>query len=424
MAVEERLWNDEPYNIVRDRFVSSREYTGYIRNLLEKTWLPVFLAPVGGAASRMLLRFFFGNKDSIEDFQGVAGKGLEILIKHTMDDFEFNIEALAEPLEESKRKNKGIIFLSTHVDAILDAALTSYVLLNEANTSTPYIAFGNNFLKYSLFADFFALNKGFPVYRDLKGREVLEEVGRLSGVIDGYTSNREHVWIANQSHRAKDGNNSTQKRVVESLYAAHRSIPLGEWLDTVILVPVTISYEFLPNDVMFTLELFKKEFYKKRGEEYANPKGWDMKTFMNGLVGQKTHVALHFGQRIRGDFDSLIELVKAIDAEIHGNYALTPPNKIANDMIALRERGNAGNNRNDVFGFHHYISDDVAKFGKRYKAATEELKAGLTSEMEMVRGAERSNIEEQAKDMFVRFYANPAINSNLYKSVNKSVKYR
>ena len=411
---EERLWNDEPFSVVRDRFVSSREYTNYVRNFLEKTQIPDFLAPVVGAASRILLRAFLGSRNSIENFQRVTGKGLEFLIKHTMDDFEFNIENLAEPLEESESEKKGIIFLSTHGDAILDAALVSYILLNEASTSTPHIAFGNTFLKYSLFADFFALNRGFPVNRELEGRKaLLEEMRRLSVVIDGYVSNGEHVWIANQSHRAKDGNNSTQKGIVRSLYDVHSGIPLSEWLDKVILVPVTISYEFSPNDVMFTLELFKKEFYKKRVEEYANPKGWDVKTFMNGLFGQKGHVALKFGQRIRGNFDSLTGIVEAIDAEIHGNYALTPPNKIANDMLSLRERRD---DKTYVFGFHHYTPDDVKKFGKRYIAAKEKLKEGIASEMEMAQGVERTSLEKRAYEMFLRFYANPAVHQLRYRT--------
>lgn len=410
MTVEEKLWNNEPFSVVRDRFVSSREYTVYFRNLLGKTWIPDFLAPLGGAVSRIFLKASFGGKNSVEDFQRVAGKGLEFLINHTMDGFDFDISSLEGPLEDSKKENKGIIFLSTHGDAILDAALTSYVLLNDAGTSTPHIAFGDNFLKHSLFADFFALNRGFPVYRDFRGRSALiEEMRRLSGVIDKYTSNGEHVWIANQSHRAKDGNNSTQKSVIGSLYAAHRGTPLHEWLDENILIPVAVSYEFSPNDVMFTLELFKKEFYKKRGEEYSNPKGWDMKTFMNGLLGQKGHVALRFGRRIQGDFDSVMDTVKALDAEFHRNYHLTPPNKVARNMLYGIAAGTEISRAGD------YTADDAAKFEKRYKSSMEKLKAGLASEMDAASEEEKIRMEKRVCEMFLRFYANPAIHQMRYR---------
>ena len=73
------------------------------------------------------------------------------------------------------------------------------------------------------------------------------------------------------------------------------------------------------------------------------------------------------GRRIKGDFDSIMDVVKALDAEIHGNYDLTPPNKIASNMLHC-DRSNTEMDT-EMFRFNNYTADDAAKFEKRYKSS-------------------------------------------------------
>lgn len=235
-------------------------------------------------------------------------------------------------------KDKNYTFMSNHRDIVLDASFLNYgFLVNGFPTSE--VAIGNNLLIYDWITDLVKLNKSVIVKRNLKLTKALEAAKQLSAYIH-YAINEKHesVWIAQREGRAKDSNDRTQEALVKMLALSGGGTTL-ENLCGINLVPVSITYEYDPNDYLkaqeFLLRRLDPEFKKTQHD--------DLLSMETGLLEPKGHIHFEVGKCINDELRSIdpktdkLELVKDVcnvmDCNIHQGYKIYPINYISYDML-------------------------------------------------------------------------------------------
>ena len=262
---------------------------------------------------------------------------------------------------------QSYLFISNHRDIILDPALLNYTLY-EHYSSTTEIAIGNNLLAAPWIEKLVKLNKSFIVHRNVQGRQSLVVSQRLSNYIrHSITGNHSSVWIAQKEGRTKDGNDKTQPSLLKMLYMSGEG-PILDELEALNIVPVSLSYEYDPCDVMKLWEL-QPEFAEVTEEE--DRKG-DIQNMIMGIQGWKGHIHFAAGTPIHSELEplrgiknkneQLQALASIIDQQIYQNYQLFPCNFIAYDRMhgqtfyADEQRYDAA----DVDEFDQYLAEREA----------------------------------------------------------------
>ncbi len=231
-------------------------------------------------------------------------------------------------------------FITNHRDIVLDSAFLNLCLIR-AGLQTSEIAIGNNLLIYSWIEDLVRLNKSFIVRRGLKGtHEALEAAKHLSEYIHYcITEKNQSVWIAQREGRAKDSSDNTQESVIKMLDYAGEGSPRERLLELNI-TPVSITYEFDPNDYLKAREFLLRE----KDPEFHKSQRDDLLSMETGLLGQKGRVNFSIGKCIN---DSLREVASPeanrtevvqkacalINNEIHRGYHIFPINFVAYDRL-------------------------------------------------------------------------------------------
>ena len=86
--------------------------------------------------------------------------------------------------------------------------------------------------------------------------------------------NNNSIWIAQKQGRSKDGNDYTDPSVIKMIHLyARKKIPVHEYLNSLNIIPISISYEKDPNDITKTNE---NQFIFTKGEKSAlvSKNGW------------------------------------------------------------------------------------------------------------------------------------------------------
>ena len=119
-----------------------------------------------------------------------------------------------------------------------------------------------------------------------------------------------------------------------------------DYFEKIKIVPVAISYEFDPTDMLKMPEVLAK----RMKEEYKKTANEDFNSIMQGAMGQKGRIQLNAGQPLsKEDFDvirakdlsindQLKEVATLIDHTIYRNYKLWPANYIAYDLLKNEDR--------------------------------------------------------------------------------------
>jgi len=224
-------------------------------------------------------------------------------------------------------KNKSYIFISNHRDIAMDPAFVNYVLhLHDFDTAR--IAIGDNLLSLDCATYLMRLNKSFIVKRSIKApRVMLKALTHLSAYIKHSLDEHQSIWIAQREGRAKDGNDMTDAAILKMFYVNGRKqkIPFPEYIASLNIVPVSISYEYDPGDRAKTIELY----IKATQGGYIKGKQEDIFSIIRGIIGQKGHVHVSFGTPITSNITTPDDLAKQIDAQITENFKLYPDNYIA-----------------------------------------------------------------------------------------------
>lgn len=267
-----------------------------------------------------------------DDFQVQIMKPfLETLVKNTTD-------GLTLSGEENYEKGKSYTFISNHRDIVLDASFLNLGLIG-VDRPTTEVAIGNNLLIYEWISILVRLNKSFIVKRDLISRQRLEGAMQLSNYVHFALSKKnQSVWIAQREGRAKDSDDRTQESLLKMLGMGGEGKTFYSRIKELNLLPLSISYEYDPNDY-----LKAKEFLmKKRDSSFKKSKEDDLLSMSTGIMGYKGHV--HFEimpcvnfklDEVSTDIDKaeLLNIVRTeIDKSIYKGYKLYPCNYIAYDM--------------------------------------------------------------------------------------------
>jgi len=188
----------------------------------------------------------------------------------------------------------GYLFISNHRDISLDPAYIDMALYAH-EMPTVRIAIGDNLLRMPVATSLMRLNKSFIVKRSVTSpREKLKELTKLSEYIGLSIKENNSIWIAEREGRAKDGNDRAETAVLKMLGLAGRlqKKSFAEYMASLRIVPVSITYEFDPNDMAKAEELSERE---KHNGEYHKEKMEDIDTITRGIRGYKGRVSVVAG---------------------------------------------------------------------------------------------------------------------------------
>lgn len=228
------------------------------------------------------------------------------------------------------------LFVSNHRDIMLDACLLQYILYKNGH-ETSEITFGANLMSSSLVVDIGKSNKMFRVERGGTMRDFYLSSRHLSDYIRYVlTEKGQSLWIAQRNGRTKDGRDQTDQGIVKMLCMSYAFDKIKALTDLHI-VPVSVSYEWEPCDILKALEL-----YQSRSQPYVKKPGEDLNSILTGIMQPKGHVHFTFCPQITGadlqQFDDYTTgdyhraVASLIDRRINAGYRLYPNNYIAHDL--------------------------------------------------------------------------------------------
>lgn len=293
------------------------------------------------------------------DFQlKIMGPFLELLVARTTD-------GLSMSGLENYDPSKAHTFITNHRDIVLDASFLNLCFIREHLPITQ-VAIGNNLLIFDWITDLVKLNRSFIVKRDTGVREALEAARHLSAYIHYVIGTmKESVWIAQREGRAKDSNDLTQESVVKMLSLGGQGDSKENLLDLSIM-PVSISYEYDPNDYLKVREFL----LRRRDPKFKKSQRDDLFSMETGLLRHKGRVHFHLGKCINGGLEAseaegraqvVHEACTLIDRSIHCGYYIYPCNYIAHDEVTGTQTYADKYTEADVKAFDAYIDTQLAK---------------------------------------------------------------
>ncbi len=269
---------------------------------------------------------------SISDFQlGVMKTFNEQVIERSTTGFTFGG---AEKIDPDRR----YLFVSNHRDIVLDSSLMQYALYLRGHDTTE-ITFGANLMQGQLLIDIGKSNKMFRVERDgVTPRDFYNSSLLLSEYLR-YTllDKRQSVWIAQRNGRTKDGIDRTDQGIVK-MFGMSGTGDRVTSLSELNIMPVSVSYEWEPCDVLKALELY----VTGSGGTYIKKPGEDLNSILTGLMQPKGRVHIEFCDPVtEADlraFDGVPnvqfhrKVANLLDARISAAFRLYPNHYIAHDL--------------------------------------------------------------------------------------------
>lgn len=326
---------------------------------------------------------------------------------HSIRDFQCNFiyNTIQKVLEKSSEglttsgfeklePNTSYLFISNHRDILLDTTLLNVCLFEHGLVMTAS-AIGDNLVKKAFLATLAKLNRNFLVLRGLTPREMLQSSKLLSEYM-GQLLLRENrsVWIAQREGRTKDGNDETNPGVLKMIGMASDEADLMDYFKKLKIVPVSISYEYDPTDVLKMPQLMAEA----NNEVYVKDKNEDFMTIISGIMGTKKRIHISVGDVLDTEIDQIVAendnankqvqaLAQTIDDIILKNYQLWPTNFIAYDIL-----------------------NETDRFADKYKESEKSL---FERRLEMRIGSDNP----VTRQGFLAMYANPVVNKLKYQDV-------
>ncbi|MNS39902.1 hypothetical protein D3C72_722020 [compost metagenome] len=326
---------------------------------------------------------------------------------HSIRDFQCNFiyNTIQKVLEKSSEglttsgfeklePNTSYLFISNHRDILLDTTLLNVCLFEHGLVMTAS-AIGDNLVKKAFLATLAKLNRNFLVLRGLTPREMLQSSKLLSEYM-GQLLLRENrsVWIAQREGRTKDGNDETNPGVLKMIGMGSDEENLMDYFKKLKIVPVSISYEYDPTDVLKMPQLMAEA----NNEVYVKDKNEDFMTIISGIMGTKKRIHISVGDVLDTEIDQIVAendnankqvqaLAQTIDDVILKNYQLWPTNFIAYDIL-----------------------NETNKFAHKYKENEKQL---FERRLEMRIGSDNP----VTRQGFLAMYANPVVNKLKYQDV-------
>ena len=239
---------------------------------------------------------------------------------------------------ERLSRERHYLYVSNHRDIMLDASLLQYHL-DRHGFDTTEITFGANLMTNHVVVDIGKSNKMFRVERpggDLK--EFYQASLHVSEYIRyAITEKGQSVWIAQRNGRTKDGKDATDQGIIK-MFCMSEPKDRVKALADLNIVPIAVSYEWEPCDILKALELYASQYAR-----YTKKPGEDLNSILTGILQPKGRVRLALCEPITLAELSALEhqtnneyhksVSKLIDSRIHASYQLYPNNYIAHDML-------------------------------------------------------------------------------------------
>ena len=234
--------------------------------------------------------------------------------------------------------DQSYLYVSNHRDIMLDSSLLQYFLVSKGFETTE-ITFGANLMTHPVVIDVGKSNKMFKVERPGGNiRDFYRSSLHLSEYIRDVIQNKhQSAWIAQRNGRTKDGIDATDQGIIKMFCLSEPRDKIKAIADLHI-VPVSVSYEWEPCDVLKALELYQTQFMK-----YVKKPGEDLNSILTGIMQPKGRVhmelcePLSFPELMAFEGQTNVEyhksVAKLIDSRINTAYRLYPNNYIAHDLL-------------------------------------------------------------------------------------------
>ena len=290
---------------------------------------PEFFAPVVDTLCHWYLKFLLRNVKTSDELHAlILERLISFVVKSTMSEFT---STGSEDLEEEKH----YLFISNHRDIAMDPVVTDYMLLKRGFHSFQ-TAFGDNLLTSREVSDAIRINKAFIVQRGLEPLAQLKSSMTLSRDIRETSYNKDSIWIAQREGRAKDGDDKTNPAIIKMFALCNRQTGLtfSEYINSLNIIPVAVSYEFDPCDRLKAREAARRMEKSLKNEVYEKRKNEDFISIVLGIQNKKGRVHVAFGKPLyREEWKNAKEVAQAIDDFILTNYKLWPCNYLAYDIM-------------------------------------------------------------------------------------------
>ena len=308
-----RPYRDHEVSSVVDTLLSDNEFIDTLialrGNRIAK-WVPGLVR----LFARRTMKSQLAGVSTVDGFQALVKPRLDRVVEATSYFSYSGIEQLDT--------EASYLFISNHRDIVMDSAYANSVLVVEGHR-TAQIAIGDNLLQKPWVSHLMRINKSFIVKRSLSGpKQQLAASKQLANFMrEAIVENQGPLWIAQREGRAKDGNDRTEAAVLKMLTLSRDKATESpdEVLGKLNIVPLTISYEIDPCDVMKARELAYGAGYEKAPFE-------DLESIAQGIQGQKGHVHIHFGIPLNQASLSVPDAVSLIDDAMVANYRLFKTN--------------------------------------------------------------------------------------------------
>ena len=343
-------------------------------------WISKFLFP---DKPETLLRDILRNIHSVDQFQDmVMTTAIEWVISNTVHNFSY--DGISKVLDTGKK----YLFVSNHRDIILDPAFMQIVL---HRNQLPYtqIAVGDNLLTHKTVELLIRSNRMIKVIRGISARELYLSSQLLSKYIrETITSGQSSVWIAQRQGRTKDGTDVTEQGLLKMFDMSGTKDFVQNFMELNI-VPLSISYEYEPCDILKARELLIS-----RSQKYVKGEFEDLQSIMQGIRQPKGNVHINIGdtlteEEIREasfcDKNDRYQLLRhAVDRRVISGYQLWKTNYMAYDIV----NGNG-------------------KYAAEY--TPEELEA-FKAYLEVQLGSVEPQLDRAAlRDILLHIYSNPVV---------------
>ena len=282
-----RPYRDDEVKAVIQSLLADREFLDFLGKY-HSPRLSRYASGLLRPLTRHVLRRALGKVNSVRDFQEVVSFYATRIVTETMSEFVFqgieNLEA-----------GKAYLFVGNHRDIAGDSMLVDYALWM-SERDTVRIAVGDNLIQREFATNLMKLNKSFFIRRSEEGaKKIYAALLQSSQYIHESIQEGSSVWIAQAEGRAKNGIDVTDPAIIKMFALADRKAPLGDLVERLAIVPVSISYEYDPCDYLKAKELTAVQL----SGAYKKPPGEDLLSLVKGLGEFKGKVYLRFGEPFR-----------------------------------------------------------------------------------------------------------------------------
>lgn len=273
--------------------------------------------------SRMLISLMLWirvrNIETIREYQDIFEGIVNNIVQTTIDNF--SVSGI-----DNLDKNKSYLFISNHRDITLDSALLN-LTLHQNGFNTTNNAVGNNLLSEKWASDLMRLNRSFIIDRsDKSKKDIYKSLFLASEFISmSLKDKNESIWIAQKQGRSKDGIDFTDPSVLKMIHLSDRKTNIDEFFNSLSVVPISISYEKDPNDLLKAKELYLTSM----NTEYTKEPKEDLQSIADGITGDKGNVHLSIGEVIHFDDNCYEASAKLITDQINDLYKCHATNEAA-----------------------------------------------------------------------------------------------